>query len=59
MVVIFLLLIFWDDSNKGCVMKGLVLVFLGKFYLYLEEWGVVVIEFNKLIGGDYGIFDLM
>ena len=54
-----LLPISWDDSNKGRAMKGSASALLGKSHLYLEEWGAAVTEFNKLIGGDYGTFDLM
>lgn len=49
----------WDDTNKGRIIKGAASAFLGKTHLYLEEWGEAASEFNRLIGGTYGTFDLM
>lgn len=49
----------WDDTNKGRVTKATASAMLGKSHLYLEEWALAATEFGRIIGGDYGTYDLM
>ncbi|MDW5290150.1 RagB/SusD family nutrient uptake outer membrane protein [Formosa sp. PL04] len=49
----------WDEINKGRITKGAASALLGKTHLYLEDWEEAVSEFNKIIAGTYGNFDLM
>ena len=49
----------WDNNNKGRAIKGSAAALLGKSHLFLEEWNDAVIQFERIIDGELGTFDLV
>jgi len=49
----------YDDNNKGRATTGAATGYLGKVYLYRENWGAAETEFMEIINGQRGTYGLV